>query len=92
MGMFFGTAHSKEVTPIVDPSTMLPPSFAVNGASGRSFAYAPFVLQGKQGKQFKVERGKTQEGSTAGVLQKSAEATDAKRVGGMLYCDECGRV
>lgn len=54
-------------------------------ASGRTFGYA-------QRKQFKIEREKIKEGIPPGVLQKSAEAIDAKRVGGMLFFEECGRV
>jgi hypothetical protein len=40
----------------------------------------------------KVEREKIKEAATPGVSQKSAEATDTKRVGGMLFFEECGRV
>jgi len=32
------------------------------------------------------------EGCTPGVLQKSAEALDGKRVGEMLFFEECGRI
>jgi hypothetical protein len=44
------------------------------------------------GRQFKVGRERIEEGATPGVFQKSGEATDAKRVGGMLFFEERGRV
>ena len=44
------------------------------------------------GRLFKVEGEKIWDGATLAILQKSGEATDAKRVGAMLLFEECGRV
>jgi hypothetical protein len=58
----------------VDPSPLLPTFLRVNRASSRPFDYAPFVArfgaqrkQGKQGKQFKVERANIQRGERGGT-------------------------
>jgi hypothetical protein len=60
------------------------------GLTGAFFGNADF--KEVNSRQFKVEREKIKEGATPGVLQKSAEAADAKRVGGRPVFEECGRV
>jgi hypothetical protein len=75
----FGTAYSKGVT-------------SAFFGSAHSERVDPSTTLRASGRQFKVERERIKEGATPGVLRKSAEATDAKRVGGMLFFEECGRV